>query len=49
MGLSLVVKAGVSVMDNAVESIGIGEGAVGEIMLLPLTIDIQLDIEVLCS
>jgi hypothetical protein len=37
--LSLVIEAGDGVRGGAVESVGIGEGAVGEIMLLPLTID----------
>jgi hypothetical protein len=43
MGLSLVVEAGDSVRDGAGESIGIGEGAVGELMLLevaPASFDI---------
>src|SRR5215210_294577 len=34
MGLSLVVETGDSVGDGAGESVGIGEGAVGELMLL---------------
>src|ERR671916_2874155 len=43
MGLSLVVQAGDSVRDGAGESIGIGEGSVGELMLLevaPASLDI---------
>src|SRR5215218_754192 len=43
MGLSLVVEAGDRVRDGAGESIGIGEGAVGELMLLevaPASLDI---------
>src|SRR5438270_13393798 len=34
MGLPLVVEASDSIRDGAGESIGIGEGAVGELMLL---------------
>ena len=34
MGLSLIIEAGGGVRNGAVESVGIGEGAVGEIMLL---------------
>jgi hypothetical protein len=34
MGLSLMVEAGDGVMNGAIESIGIDESAVGEIMLL---------------
>src|SRR3954469_17018619 len=34
MGLSFMVKAGDSVRDGAGERVGIGEGAVGELMLL---------------
>src|SRR5215218_2586943 len=37
MRLSLVVEAGGSLMDGAVESVDIGEGVVGEIMLLEIT------------
>src|SRR5215213_6171670 len=43
MRLSLMVAAGDGVMDGAVESIGIDEGAVGEIMLLevaPASLDV---------
>src|ERR687889_1568060 len=43
MGLPLVVEAGDSVRDSASESIGIGEGAVGELMLFevaPASFDI---------
>jgi hypothetical protein len=43
MRLSLVVEAGDSVMDGMVESVGIGKGVVGEIMLLevaPASFDI---------
>src|SRR3954447_22536152 len=43
MGLSLVVEAGDGVMDGVVESVGIGEGVVGEIMLLevaPASLDV---------
>jgi len=43
MGLSFVVEAGDSVRDSASESIGIGEGVVGEIMLLevaPASLDV---------
>src|SRR3954447_19295056 len=34
MGLSFVVEAGDSVRDGAFESVGIGEGTIGQIMLL---------------
>src|SRR3954453_6589757 len=34
MGFPLVVEAGDSVRDDAFESIGIGEGTIGQIMLL---------------
>ena len=34
MRLSLVVEAGDSIRDGVGESIGIGEGSVGELMLL---------------
>src|ERR687884_70840 len=34
MGLSLVVETGDSIGDGAFESVGIGEGVVGELMLL---------------
>jgi len=34
MGLSFMVKAGDSVRDGAGENVGIGEGTVGELMLL---------------
>src|SRR3954447_1963902 len=37
MRLSLAVETGDSVRDGAGESVGIGEGAVGEIMLLDVT------------
>src|SRR5215213_458201 len=37
MRLSLVVEAGDSIMNGAVESVEIGEGMVGEIMLLEVT------------
>ena len=37
MGLPLVVEAGDSIRDGAGKSIGIGEGAVGELMLLQIT------------
>src|SRR3954454_10430151 len=37
MRLSLVVEAGDSVRDDASESVDIGEGAVGELMLLEIT------------
>ena len=37
MRLALVVEAGDGVMDGAVESTGIGDGAVGEVMLLEVT------------
>src|SRR5215212_6490403 len=37
MGLSLVVEAGGRLMDGAVESVDIGEGVVGELMLLEIT------------
>ena len=43
MGLPLVVETGDSVRDGAGESIGIGEGAVGEMMLLevaPASLDV---------
>src|SRR5215210_7492028 len=43
MWLSLVVEAGDSVRDGAFESIGIGEGAVGELVLLevaPASLDV---------
>src|ERR671932_2192400 len=43
MGLSLVVETGDSVMDGKAESIGIGDGAIGQIMLLevaPASFDI---------
>ena len=43
MRLSLMVAAGDGVLDGAVESIGIDEGAVGEIMLLevaPASLDV---------
>ena len=43
MRLALVVEAGDSVMDDAVESVGIGEGMVSQIMLLevaPASFDI---------
>src|SRR5215212_7909216 len=43
MRLSLMVAAGDGVMDGAVESIGIDEGTVGEIMLLevaPASLDV---------
>jgi hypothetical protein len=43
MGLPLVVEAGDSVRDGAGESVGIGEGAIGELMLLevaPASLDI---------
>src|ERR687890_1191699 len=43
MELSLVVEAGDSIRDGAGESIGIGEGAVGELMLLevaPASLDV---------
>src|SRR3954449_4886294 len=43
MRLSLVVETGDSVRDGAGESIGIGEGAVGELMLLevaPASLDV---------
>src|ERR687886_1822434 len=36
MGLPLVVKAGDRVRDGASESVDIGEGAVGELMLLEI-------------
>jgi hypothetical protein len=35
--LSLVVERGDGVMDGAFESVGIGEGTIGEIMLLEVT------------
>jgi len=44
MGLPLVVETGDSVMDGAVESADIGEGVVGEIMLLevaPASLDVS--------
>ena len=34
MGLSLVVETGDSIRDGAGESVGIGDGAIGELMLL---------------
>ena len=34
MGWSLVVETGDSIRDGAGESVGIGEGAIGELMLL---------------
>ena len=34
MGLSFVVEVGDSIRDGAGESVGIGEGAIGELMLL---------------
>ena len=37
MGLPLVVEAGDSVRDGAGESVGIGESAIGELMLLEVT------------
>ena len=37
MRLSLVVEASDSIMNGAVESVEIGEGMVGEIMLLEVT------------
>ena len=43
MGVSLVVETGDGVVDCAFESIGIGDGAIGELMLLevaPATFDI---------
>src|SRR5215217_1636971 len=43
MKLPLVVEAGDSVRDGAFESIGIGEGAIGELMLLevaPASLDV---------
>ena len=43
MGLPLVVEAGDSVRDGAGESVGIGEGMVGELMLLevaPASLDV---------
>ena len=36
MRLALVVEAGDSVRDNAVESVGIGEGMIGELMLFEI-------------
>ena len=43
MRLSLVVETGDSVRDGAGESLGIGEGAIGQIMLLevaPASLDV---------
>src|ERR687884_1447029 len=43
MGLSLVVETGDSIRDGAGESVGIGEGTVGELMLLevaPASLDV---------
>src|SRR3954451_17623629 len=43
MGLSFVVEAGDSVRDGAFESVGIGEGTIGQIMLLevaPASLDV---------
>jgi hypothetical protein len=43
MGLSLVVETGDSIRDSAGESVGIGEGAIGELMLLevaPASLDV---------
>ena len=43
MGLSLVVETGDSIRDGAGESVGIGEGAIGELMLLevaPASLDV---------
>ena len=43
MSLSLVVETGDSVRDGAFESVGIGEGAIGELMLLevaPTSLDV---------
>jgi len=37
MGLPIVVETGNSVRDGASESVGIGEGSVGQIMLLEVT------------
>lgn len=37
MGLSLVVETGDSIKDGAGESVGIGEGAISELMLLEVT------------
>ena len=34
MGLSLVVETGGGIMDRAFESVEIGDGAIGQIMLL---------------
>src|SRR3954454_21236604 len=43
MGLSFVVEVGDSVRDGAFESVGIGEGTIGEVMLLevaPASLDV---------
>src|SRR3954467_15955948 len=43
MGLSLVIETGDSIGDGAFESVGIGEGMIGELMLLevaPASLDI---------
>ena len=43
MGLSLVVETGDSIRDGAGESVGIGEGAIGELILLevaPASLDV---------
>jgi hypothetical protein len=43
MSLSLVIETGNSVRDGAFESVGIGEGAIGELMLLevaPTSLDV---------
>src|SRR6185312_12227399 len=43
MGLSLVVETGDSIRDGTGESVGIGEGAIGELMLLevaPASLDV---------
>ena len=43
MGLSFVIEAGDSVRDGAGESVGIGEGTIGELMLFevaPASFDI---------
>ena len=37
MGLSFVVETGEGIRDGAGKSVGIGEGAVGELMLLEVT------------